>query len=75
LPGTVYVRWRCYEDNEAGTTKLHPECDAASAEHLRRSSDWEVEMLGEAPRGGVDEPFDVATYEQALALHEEGALA
>lgn len=27
--GEEYKRWRCYEDGDAGTVKMHPECYAA----------------------------------------------
>lgn len=24
--GEQYLRWRCYDDGDAGTVKMHPEC-------------------------------------------------
>ena len=27
--GGRYVRWRCYDGDDAGTVKMHPECHAA----------------------------------------------
>jgi predicted RNA-binding Zn-ribbon protein involved in translation (DUF1610 family) len=34
--GDSYKRWRCYDGGEAGTVKMHPECDEACAEELRK---------------------------------------
>jgi len=68
--GDIYVRWRCFEDAEAATCRVHPECDAAASKAALDSNDWEVELNRCEPRGGIDDPFDVATYEQALAAHE-----
>lgn len=52
LPGDQYVRWRCYQDGDAGTVKMHPECHAAHQETANRmgGGPWEFSPFSH-PRG------------------------
>jgi hypothetical protein len=36
-PGAVYSRYRFYNDGEAGTVKMHPECHDAMQEEAREA--------------------------------------
>lgn len=50
-PGESYVRWRWFYDGEAGTNKMHPECDKA-CEQMSREEGYGFEwMPGEFKRG------------------------
>jgi hypothetical protein len=49
--GTPYQRYRYYEGGDAGTVKLHPECNTALEETVREEGfDYEF-FPGENPRG------------------------
>jgi predicted RNA-binding Zn-ribbon protein involved in translation (DUF1610 family) len=38
--GEKYTRWRCYDDGDAGTNKMHPECYAMHCADAEGST-WE----------------------------------
>lgn len=39
-PGETYSRYRYWDRDEAGTVKMHPECDADMQEEARISGGW-----------------------------------
>jgi predicted RNA-binding Zn-ribbon protein involved in translation (DUF1610 family) len=40
-PGDQYMRWRCYDDGEVGTVKMHPECYAMHCADAEPHGPWE----------------------------------
>lgn len=57
-PGESYIRWRYFDGGDAGTSKMHPECDKASARMAREEGpDFEF-MPGDFNRGCTCESGD-----------------
>lgn len=38
--GEIYKRYRCYDDGDAQTVRMHPECCEAMAEAAREEGGW-----------------------------------
>jgi predicted RNA-binding Zn-ribbon protein involved in translation (DUF1610 family) len=53
--GEQYMRWRCYDDGDVGTVKMHPECHAAHAADAQKHGGgmWEFTPFSH-PRGMID---------------------
>lgn len=49
--GETYMRYRWFRDGDAGTNKMHPECDAACNDAAREEGGWIEFMPGEHARG------------------------
>jgi predicted RNA-binding Zn-ribbon protein involved in translation (DUF1610 family) len=54
--GDTYKRWRCYDGGDAGTVKMHPECQAAHQADADKygGGAWEFTPFS-YPRGMVDQ--------------------
>jgi predicted RNA-binding Zn-ribbon protein involved in translation (DUF1610 family) len=42
--GEQYVRWRCFDDGDAGTVRMHPECHQMHLEGLRAGEAFEFTL-------------------------------
>ncbi len=51
-PGEGYVTYRWFNGGDAGTSKMHPECDKACAQAAREEGGW-IEFL----RGDNERPL------------------
>ena len=52
-PGELYVTYRWFNDGDAGTNKMHPECDKACVDAAREDGGW-IEFLP----GDNERPLD-----------------